>query len=162
MNKIQYTFDPPLHSAQEARQRLVQIHHTACAPPSAYDFFVQRTPFVAGPILIACLAMAYGTLVMGPDEIVALLEDRLSAVPGVERLFFGSFPRFASLTVFFFWFTVLAHGLEAAYGVVHARTTLKLTWYSSLHWGFWIFLLGFVALGELQPLIRTASKTRKN
>ena len=106
-----YKFDPPLRSKNELSERILSdVRNRVCAPNPIWLV----TDPLALFILVICGFLAYGTYVGVEDMTNAFVQH-----PRIERTLtaiFGS-PRTLSYSICgAFWFSVVAHGIEAIQG----------------------------------------------
>jgi hypothetical protein len=94
-------------------------------------------------LIIITSVLGYGTYAFGGHE--GLVE----ALQGAKRLnetlesIWGSTEMFASQVIFFWYFAIIVHLMEAAYVAYHAIRTMKLKLPSTLLWFYMTSLVGF-------------------
>jgi len=148
-------FAPPaLESKADLRPRLVALHHELMTPQTSW---LVTKPAARG-IWPTILAMGYGTLVLGIDGMTDLWDHKMSFMGTKIAQTLGSTERLSYVICILFWFSVVAHGLEAVYGWYHCRTTLRLGLKQQLHWALLLAAVGGPVLLELNPLITVATR----
>jgi len=112
-------------------------------------------------ILASVAALAYGTLYLGRIEMEQKLIHWkvLHISPTASRLF-------THVVIYAFWFSVAAHGLEAAYTYHHTTRTLQLPIPSAMTWASLVFLVGYPIFSEITAIIgfhtQQAAKNKKS
>lgn len=148
MNDEIYKFNPPLQSVTEVDSRMPQIRDAVLTPNPLWLL----TDPLALIILITCGALGYGTLVLGTDGIV----DGLAKAPRLEggvSAIFGSAGTFANLVVGSFWFSIVAHGIEASMALRHSMKSLQLGTVPTIMWSSMVFLVGYPIFSRFQKIV---------
>ncbi|KAL3945104.1 MAG: hypothetical protein SGBAC_000833 [Bacillariaceae sp.] len=149
MNDEVYKFNPPLQSITEIMDtRMSQIRDAVLSPNPLWLL----TDPLASIILVTIAALGYGTFVLGTDGII----DELVNVPRLEggiSALFGSTGTFANLVVGAFWFSVVAHGIEASIALRHSLKSLELGSVPTVMWSSMIFLVGFPIFSRFQNIV---------
>lgn len=149
---LSYPFVPPLQGAGQVKARMVAIHHQVLSPQWHWLY----TQPLALKILLAFLALAHGTLVMGGDGLTAFLD--------ATHLIKAFYPKTYLITMLVqvaFYVTVVAHTYEASWAAFICKKTLKLNWKGTVQWTVMVFLVGFPILGKLQSLQKRAQQKDK-
>mmetsp|Transcript_21095 Transcript_21095/g.33953 ORF Transcript_21095/g.33953 Transcript_21095/m.33953 type:complete len:228 (-) Transcript_21095:154-837(-) len=157
MNNAFYEFHPPLRTADDLPIRLPAIHNQVCSPSPLWLI----TNPLAFLILLACSALAYGVYIGndGMADALSLYAPRLEG--GISHVF-GSTQVFGYFVFAAFWFSVIAHGIEASISVYYCRTALKLAFGPTCLWGILIFIVGYPIFSELQELLATLNDSHKS
>ena len=150
MKQSFYKFRTPLTegstSALEERIRS-EVVPDVCAPKPLWLI----TDPLAFLILVVCSLLAYGTYI-GIDGIT----DALLKAPKLEKtigLVFGTSRNFAYAVCGAFWFSIVAHGIEASLVVYYATTVLKMGVVSTSIWAILVFSVGYPIFNRFQTLV---------
>ncbi|KAL3921217.1 MAG: hypothetical protein SGARI_006735 [Bacillariaceae sp.] len=138
--------------------RIPQLRQQVCSPD---PLWLIKKP-VALLILVTIAALAYVTLFLGTDAMEDLLAHQAPRLDQGISSIFGSTKIFGYFVVGSFWFSVVAHGIEACMGVYYSQKTLQLDTTASLSWGVLIFLVGYPVFNELQELLAVHSESLKS
>lgn len=158
MHSSAYELHPPLVSVDDFKRRIPSLHNKLCAP----RFHWLVTNPLAFLILIVCSGLGYGTLVLGIDGMVeALARAPTNLEEGVATIF-GSTRIFAQLVFASWYFSVLAHGIEAALAVRHCHNILQLEAGPTSAWAILIFCVGYPIFSQLQELVRVQQERFKS
>ena len=150
MKKSFYAFQTPLNSEDEDNADRIAskaILPDVCAPRL---FWLVTDPLALG-ILVVCGLLAYGTYV-GVDG----MTDALLKAPKLETtigMVFGSSRNFSYAVCAAFWFSIVAHGIEACVAAYYAMSVLKIGLGPTSRWAFLVSLVGYPVLGRLQKLV---------
>ncbi|CAJ1940020.1 unnamed protein product [Cylindrotheca closterium] len=148
MNDEVYKFNPPLQSITEMSTRMPQIRDAVLTPNPLWLL----TDPLALVILLTCASLGYGTLLLGTDGII----DGLANVPRLEggiSAIFGSTGTFANLVVGSFWFSIVAHGIEASIALRHSLKSLQLGSVPTVMWSSMVFLVGYPMFSRFQKIV---------
>jgi hypothetical protein len=114
MHNAVYAFHSPLASADDFQKRIPTIHSDVCAPKMYW--------LVANPLAlimsITISGLAYGTLVLGVNGMVQAMAQAPHLEGGVETIF-GLTRTFAYVVRGAWYFSIIAHGIEAFIAVQH-------------------------------------------
>mmetsp|Transcript_14676 Transcript_14676/g.31899 ORF Transcript_14676/g.31899 Transcript_14676/m.31899 type:complete len:233 (+) Transcript_14676:125-823(+) len=154
MKEITVPFDPPLISSAEARPRLVQDHHKALIP--------KFTWLVTDPLMRilfgACILLGVGTA-LGQEELGSRIDDTPWASAIVTAVF-GTSARFAKLVVGAWYFSLVAHTMEAFYTAYLCKTMLKMKTGTTFKWFVLNVCTGFPIMNKVQELVTVDSAAR--
>ena len=148
MNDEVYQFNPPLQSITEIERRMPQIRDEVLMPNPLWLV----TDPLALVILLTCGALGFGTLALGTDGII----DGLAKAPRLEggvSAIFGSTGTFANLVVGAFWFSIVAHGIEASMALRHSFKSLQLGTVPTIMWSSMVFLVGYPIFSRFQKIV---------
>ena len=131
------------------------LHNRVCGAELAW---ITRNPFAWGILLVVSL-LAYGQIILGGVEgiretFVSGHGFRLIEKGIINTLFRGSVTHFAYGVVAAYWFTVVAHALEA--GITYyicGPNKLQLRFLPRLKWTLLVFLVGYPIFSRLQPFV---------
>jgi len=132
------------------------MHHQALAPKIEW---LVIDPFALG-ILIITVLLAYGTYGFGGAEGLATVIQSAKRLNDTICSIWGSADMFAAQVVFFWYFAIIAHLLEALYVAYHAIRTLKLRLGNTLMWFYLVLCVGFPVARRLLEFtkVHVASK----
>lgn len=157
MKDIAISFDPPLNSSDEARPRLVEDHHKALTPKFRW--------LVTDPLMRmlfgACMLLGVGTS-LGQEE----LASRVDGTPWANAIVasvFGTTARFAKLVIGAWYFTLVAHTMEAFYTAYMCKMVLKMKAGTIFKWFTLNVCIGFPIMSKIQELVAvdSAARTKK-
>mmetsp|Transcript_40644 Transcript_40644/g.85375 ORF Transcript_40644/g.85375 Transcript_40644/m.85375 type:complete len:231 (+) Transcript_40644:133-825(+) len=154
MKEVIIPFDPPLQSAAEAKSRLVKDHHAALIPKFSW--------LVSDPLMRtlfgACLLLGAGTAI-GHDELVQRINGNHYASSIVTTIY-GTSDSFASLVIFFFYFSLVAHSMEAVYTAYLCKQKLKMKNGTTLRWIALNVCTGFPIMNKVKELVKVDAAAR--
>lgn len=154
MKEITVPFDPPLISSAEARPRLVQDHHKALTP--------KFTWLVTDPLMRmlfgACILLGVGTA-LGQEELGRRVDDTPWASSIVNAVF-GTSASFANFVVGAWYFSLVAHTMEAFYTSYLCKSTLKMKTGTTFKWFLLNVCTGFPIMKKVQELVAVDSAAR--
>ena len=151
MKSAFYEFRPALQSASDLAKgshRLERIHNQVLSP-KLYWLFTDPLAFL---ILVTCSSLAYGSLVMGIDGMVDSISKAERLESGIASIF-GSTRNFSLAVMGSFWFSVIAHGIEACMAIRYCVLSLKLGMVPTIKWAFLVFCVGYPIFSKIQALI---------
>jgi hypothetical protein len=147
-------FDPPLTSSAEIRPRLIEDHHKSLTP--------KFTWLVNDPVMRmlfgVCLLLGVGTA-LGREELVA----RINYTPwarSIVNFIFGTSTRFVKLVIGAWYFSLIAHLLEAIYTVYLCKTILKMKLGTVMKWFVLTVCTGFPIMNKVQELVEVDRAAR--
>lgn len=148
MKQSFYKFRTPLVEASALEERIrSEVLPDVCAPKPLWLI----TDPLAFLILVVCSLLAYGTYT-GIDGIT----DALLKAPKLEKtigLVFGTSRNFAYAVCGAFWFSIVAHAIEACLVVYYATTVLKMGVVSTSIWAMLVFSVGYPIFNRFQTLV---------
>ncbi len=150
MKQSFYKFRTPLaEGSSSALEDIIrsEVLPDVCAPN---PLWLIKDP-MALKILAVCSLLAFGTYT-GIDGIT----DALLKAPKLENTigsFFGSSQNFAYAVVIAFWFSIVAHGIEASLVVYYAMTVLNMGIVSTSIWAILVFSVGYPIFNRFQTLV---------
>jgi hypothetical protein len=147
----------PLNDDEDFYRRIPQLRKHVCGPD---PLWLIKKP-VAFLILVTCIALAYGTIVLGIEGMEELFAQAPRLESGISSIF-GSTKIFGYFVMGSFWFSIVAHGIEGSMGFYYSQKTLQLDSTTSGLWGFLIFLVGYPIFNELQPLLAVHDERLKS
>jgi len=112
-------------------------------------------------IWITCGLLGYGTLVLGRDGMVESISHAPRLEAGIETVFLHT-SYFAVAVTVAFWFSVVAHGIEAFLAIHQCRTSLGLHWRATISWAILISSVGYPIFSRLTELVDRMSTRRKS
>ncbi|KAL3915827.1 MAG: hypothetical protein SGILL_005461 [Bacillariaceae sp.] len=149
MNNCFYKFpNGPVKDDKAFFAYLPQLRNKVCGPD---PLWLIKKP-LAFLILVTCSALAYGTIVLGNEGMEELLAQAPRLENGISSVF-GSTKTFGYFVMGSFWFSVVAHGIEASMGFHYSQKTLQLDTSTSAMWSVLTFLVGYPIFSELQELL---------
>ncbi|KAL3758825.1 hypothetical protein ACHAWU_007942 [Discostella pseudostelligera] len=147
MKKIAVPFDPPLTTSAEVRPRLIEDHHRALIPKFSWLI----TDPVMRMLFSACILLGLGTA-LGEEELVTRINEIPWARSFVEFIL-GSSTRFVNLVIGAWYFSLIAHTLEAIYTAYLCKTTLKMKPATTMKWFVLNVCTGFPIMNKVQELV---------
>ena len=158
MKNCSMSFDPPLTSAAEVRPRLIEDHHRALIPKFAWLI----TDPIMRTLLGVCLLLGAGTA-LGEEELVTRINNTPWAI-SIVRYLFGTSTRFVKLVIGAWYFSLIAHTLEAIYTAYLCKTILKMKTGTITKWFVLNVCTGFPIMNKVQELVVVdrAARSLKN
>lgn len=154
MREVAVPFNPPLNSSDEVRPRLVQDHHMALTPKFSW--------LVTDPLIRmlfgACILLGVGTA-LGHDELAKRVDDAPWAA-AIANAVFGTSARFANLVVGAWYFSLVAHTMEACYTAYLCKTMLKMKTGTTFKWFVLNVCTGFPIMNKVKELVAVDSAAR--
>ncbi len=154
MKKCAVSFDPPLTSPAEIRPRLIKDHHKSLIP----KFTWLITDPVMRMLFGACLLLGVATA-LGEEELVARINNSLWA-RSIVSLVFGTTSRFVKLVIGAWYFSLMAHTLEAIYTAYLCKTILKMKLGTVMKWFALTVCTGFPIMNKVQELVEVDRAAR--
>lgn len=149
MKNEHFEFSPPLDSASElCDSRMPGIRDQVLAPKVHWLI----TDPLAFLILATCTALAYGTLIVGMNGIVEGLGEAPKLENGIAVIF-GSTSTFSVAVTCSFWFSIVAHAIEAGMTLRHCVKTFHLGVVPSTLWTVLVFLVGYPIFSRFQAMV---------
>ena len=147
MKNCTVPFDPPLTSAAEVRPRLIEDHHRALVPKFTWLIKdpIMRTLFGV------CLLLGAGTA-LGEEELVTRINNTPRA-GFIVQFIFGTSTRFVKLVIGAWYFSLIAHTLEAIYTAYLCKTVLKMKTGTTIKWFVLNVCTGFPIMNKVQELV---------
>ena len=159
MQKPSYRFSPPLQGDNlEASldDRMYQFRTEACEP---YLSWLVTKPW-ALLVVVLVSGLTFGMHI----DIVDALEKAPRLEATIVKIFGSTFV-FKTLVAASFWFTVVAHGLEAFLALHYCLTTFELGGGPTAKWCFMTLLVGYPIsskLFALEAIERERKKSKKS
>lgn len=154
MKSTSVPFNPPLKSSSEARDRLIQDHHRALTPNFSW--------LVSDPLLRTifgvCVLLGVGTA-LGQEELSKRIDDSPLATSIVTNVF-GTSARFARIVVVSWYFSLVAHTMEACYTAYLCKMVLKMNTTTSVKWFALNVSTGFPIMNKIRELVAIDNATR--
>ena len=157
MKDITIPFIPALTSSNEVRKRLIEDHHRALSPKLSW--------LITDPIMRllfgACLLLGVGTA-LGQDEVSTKIDNTPWANTIVTSIF-GSSTLFAKLVVISWYFSLIAHTMEAFYTAYLCKTVLKTKMGTTIKWFLLNVAVGYPIMNKVRELVNVdnAARTKK-
>jgi len=156
MKSISVPFDPPLNSSSEARGRLIQDHHRALTPSFSW--------LVSDPLLRTifgiCVLLGVGTL-LGQEELSKIIDGSPFATSIITNVF-GTSARFARIVVVSWYFSLVAHTMEACYTAYLCKMVLKMNTTTSAIWFALNVSTGFPIMNKIREFVAIDNAARLN
>lgn len=154
MKELAVPFHPPLNSSAEVRPRLVQDHHRALTPKFSWLITdpLMRTLFGA------CILLGVGT-VLGQEELAKRVDGTPWATAVVTAVF-GTSARFAHLVVGSWYFSLVAHTMEACYTAYLCKRVLKMKTGTIVKWFVLNVCVGFPIMNKVRELVAVDGAAR--
>ena len=153
-NELVIPFDPPLQSVKAVRAHLIEHHHRALQPKVSWLLTdpVMRTLFGT------CILLGVGTL-MGQEELVNKI-DSTSWANSIVTTIFGTSTLFAKLVIGSFYFSLLAHTMEACYTSYLCKTVLKMKSWTICKWFMLNVCCGFPIMNKIKGYVEVDNEAR--
>ena len=154
-NELVIPFDPPLKSVKEVRSHLIEHHHKALQPRVSWLLTDPLMRMLFG----ACILLCVGTL-MGQDELVNKI-DSTSWANSMVTTTFSTSTLFAKIVIASFYFSLLAHTMEACYTSYLCKTVLKMESWTIFKWFILNVCCGFPIMNKIQAYVEVDNSARK-
>lgn len=154
MKSISVPFNPPLKSSSEIRPRLIEDHHRALTPKFTWLVTDPLMRMLVG----ASMLIGVGTA-LGQEELAKRVDDTYWA-SSIVCTIFGTSSRFAYLVVAAWYFTLVAHTLEAFYASYLCKKCLKMKTITTAKWFLLNVCTGFPIMKKIVELVEVDKAAR--
>mmetsp|Transcript_10402 Transcript_10402/g.15420 ORF Transcript_10402/g.15420 Transcript_10402/m.15420 type:complete len:242 (-) Transcript_10402:238-963(-) len=155
-------YPTPLVDSKDARTRMIEEHNRVLSPQFSYLL----TPVIL-TTLLTCALLRYAVEILTletlalhlsnpPSFIYVLLNTYL-----VNPFFYASVSNFCKMVYISWYFSTVAHALEAFYFAYLCRTKLKLGWMSTLKWFSMVLMVGYFVGWRIKEMVDVQAKEEK-
>ena len=156
MKKVAVPFKPSLASADMVRPALIAEHHRSMQPNCSWLLTDPITRMLFG----ACILLGVGTA-LGQAELASRI-DNTPWASSIVTTVFGSSEVFAKVVIGSWYFSLVAHGLEAVYTAKLCKTKLKMDAMTTFKWFSLNVCTGFPIMNKVKELVAVDTAARAN